>query len=84
MDVGVRELRDHLSQYLDRVRDGEQIVVTDRGRGVAVLTSISGERTLDRLIAEGSVVVATETRSSPRQRVVARGPISDLVPDQRR
>ncbi|MDQ3988657.1 MAG: type II toxin-antitoxin system prevent-host-death family antitoxin, partial [Actinomycetota bacterium] len=34
--VGVRELRDQLSSYLDRVRHGEQIEVTDRGRPIAM------------------------------------------------
>lgn len=38
MSVGVRELKAHLSQYLARVRRGETVVVTDRGRPVARLT----------------------------------------------
>jgi prevent-host-death family protein len=35
--VGVRELRQNLSKYLDRVKDGEALVVTERGRTVARL-----------------------------------------------
>ena len=35
--VGVRELRQNLSKYLDRVKDGESLVVTERGREVARL-----------------------------------------------
>jgi prevent-host-death family protein len=35
--VGVRELRQNLSRYLDRVKDGESLVVTERGREVARL-----------------------------------------------
>lgn len=35
--VGVRELRQNLSKYLDRVKDGEALVVTERGRQVARL-----------------------------------------------
>jgi prevent-host-death family protein len=35
MEVGVWELRNHLSRYLDRVRDGDEAVVTDRGRAIA-------------------------------------------------
>jgi prevent-host-death family protein len=35
--VGVRELRQNLSKYLDRVKDGEALVVTERGREVARL-----------------------------------------------
>lgn len=35
--VGVRELRQNLSKYLDRVKEGEVLVVTERGREVAQL-----------------------------------------------
>jgi prevent-host-death family protein len=38
--VGVRELRDHLSHYLDEVADGATVVVTVRGRRVARLSPI--------------------------------------------
>ena len=35
--VGIRELRQNLSRYLDRVKAGEPFVVTERGRVVARL-----------------------------------------------
>jgi prevent-host-death family protein len=35
--VGVRELRQNLSKYLDRVKAGEDLVVTERGEVVARL-----------------------------------------------
>ncbi|HSZ69667.1 MAG TPA: type II toxin-antitoxin system prevent-host-death family antitoxin [Solirubrobacteraceae bacterium] len=35
--VGVRELRQNLSRYLERVKDGETLTVTERGREVARL-----------------------------------------------
>jgi prevent-host-death family protein len=35
--VGVRELRQNLSKYLERVKDGETLVVTERGTEVARL-----------------------------------------------
>lgn len=35
--VGVRELRQNLSRYLERVKDGETLAVTERGREVARL-----------------------------------------------
>lgn len=38
--VGVRELRQNLSVYLRRVRRGETLEVTDRGRPVATLQPI--------------------------------------------
>jgi prevent-host-death family protein len=38
--VGVRALKDSLSQYLRRAREGERIIVTDRGEPLAALTPI--------------------------------------------
>ncbi len=35
--VGVRELKNRLSEYLRRVAEGEVVIVTDRGRVVAEL-----------------------------------------------
>lgn len=35
--VGVRELKDRLSEYLRRVADGETILITNRGEAVAEL-----------------------------------------------
>lgn len=35
--VGVRELRQNLSRYLERVKAGEALIVTERGRVVARL-----------------------------------------------
>lgn len=36
--VGVRELRQNLSRYLERVKAGETLTVTERGREVARLS----------------------------------------------
>jgi antitoxin (DNA-binding transcriptional repressor) of toxin-antitoxin stability system len=35
--VGVRELKNRLSEYLRAVRQGEQILITDRGQVIAEL-----------------------------------------------
>ncbi len=55
MDVGVRELKQRLSEYLDRAARGERITVTDRGRPKAVLGPLPGGDNLERGIAEGWV-----------------------------
>src|SRR3972149_293271 len=36
--VGIRQLKNQLSQYLKRVRAGERVVVTERGRPVAIIS----------------------------------------------
>ena len=52
--VGVRELRQNLSIYLDRVKRGEILTVTEHGSAVAVLRPMPAESSvLDRLVAEG-------------------------------
>ena len=52
--VGVRELRQNLSIYLDRVKRGEVLTVTEHGLAVAVLRPIPADSSvLDRLVAEG-------------------------------
>jgi prevent-host-death family protein len=56
--VGVRELRQNLSRYLERVKDGEAFVVTEHGTEVARLTpSARYESPLARLIAERGATI---------------------------
>ena len=57
--VGVRELRQNLSVYLERVIAGERLEVTDRGIPVAMLIPIRPGATLvERLVAEGRAIPA--------------------------
>lgn len=52
--VGVRELRQNLSVYLRRVKRGERLEVTERGRPVAVLVPVSESSTpLELLVSSG-------------------------------
>jgi prevent-host-death family protein len=84
-EAGIRDLRDHLSRYLERVRSGEELTVTDRGQPIARLVPVDGPNTLDRLIAEGLVTpAATRGRRRPRTRVAVTAQVSDLVAEQRR
>lgn len=41
--AGVREMKNHLSEYLRRVRGGERVVITDRGKPIAALVSLEHE-----------------------------------------
>ncbi|MCY4068816.1 MAG: type II toxin-antitoxin system prevent-host-death family antitoxin [Acidimicrobiaceae bacterium] len=42
--VGIRELKQNASAVVARVRTGETIIVTDRGRPAALLSPIPGSR----------------------------------------
>jgi prevent-host-death family protein len=85
MEAGVKELRDHLSRYLDVVRDGREVTVTDHGRAVARLVPLDRPRVLDQLIADGLVTPAGVTkRNRTRPGMAAKATVSDLVAEQRR
>ena len=54
-EVGVRELRQNLSVYLDRVKAGEELTVTERGVPVARLTQLPKRSALQQMIDAGLV-----------------------------
>lgn len=60
--VGVREIRQNLSVFLRRVREGEAFTVTDHGAPVALLTPVprQSEDPLADLVAAGRVLPAPE------------------------
>jgi prevent-host-death family protein len=86
MDVAVSELRAHLGDWLDRARQGEHVVVTDRGVPVVKLVAVAGIDTIERLTREGAITPPATARVSARDmpRVRSRGSVSDLVSEQRR
>ena len=85
MEVGIRELRAHLSRYLDQVREGDEIVVTDRGKPIARISPTNGRSRIDELIAAGVLTppVNRGPRTVPKPTKI-KGGISDLVDEQRR
>ena len=85
-EVGVRELHDRLSHYVQHVRDGAEVVVTMRGRRVARLVPLDEIDPLADLRARGLVREPTAARSprARRPRLKAAKSVSDLVTDQRR
>lgn len=82
----MRDLKNNLSRYLDRVREGEEVIVTDRGKPIARLSALDDRA--DRLaeLVEAGIIrpAARMTRARPARRIKARGSVSDLVTEQRR
>lgn len=66
--IGIRELRQQASRYIDRVEQGETIEVTSRGRLVALLVPAPSSA-WDRLVATGQARPRTDHTS-----VLADGP----------
>ncbi len=55
MNVGVRELKQNLSKYIEIAADGDTVVVTDRGIPKAMLCPLRPDGDLDLGMAEGWV-----------------------------
>ena len=62
--VGIRELKNRLSQYVRQVRAGEGVLVTDRGEVVAEL-SPSGPSTAEQAIPAGLAALARKGLLTP-------------------
>jgi prevent-host-death family protein len=85
VEAGIRELRENLRAYLDRVKSGEEVVVTEHGRPVARIVA-PGETTLERLIREGRVTPPRRPKTPIRVEDLARprGSITDFYLEQKR
>lgn len=83
MDVGVRELKQKLSAYLERVARGETIRVTDRGRVKAVLAPPSAAIDLAAAVSEGWVKPASKTRRAAVVPATSENTITDTLNDDR-
>jgi prevent-host-death family protein len=86
--VGVKELKNRLSEYLRRVANGERVIVTERGRPVATLAAIDeggAAQEAWRLVQEGLASWGGgKPRGSadpPRPR---KGTVADAVLEDRR
>lgn len=82
-DVGVRELKGRLSEYLDRASKGEVIRVTDRGHPKALLTPLPGRLRLAEGIEEGWVRPAAGPPRGPWRRFAASPSVSEMVEEDR-
>ena len=82
-DIGVRELKQHLSEYLDRAAGGELVRITDRGRPKAVLGPLPGRARIDEGIASGWITAGSgeKLRDVPRAR--ARSRVLDVLREDR-
>ncbi len=81
--IGVRELRQHASRYLDRVKAGESIEVTERGTPVAVLVPAVRDEVRERLVRDGRLIPARGPRVLPEP-IGTSGPSTAQVLDELR
>lgn len=82
-DVGVRELKQRLSEYLRRAEEGELILVSDRGRPKAVLGPLPGRVRSEQGIAEGWVTPASKAGLGPVERIRSERSVGEVLGEDR-
>lgn len=86
MEIGVTAFRADMKIWLDRVKAGEELIITDRGVPVARLVGITATPVLERLEREGVIRLprsSSRHSASKRRRVSATQSVSELVSQQR-
>jgi prevent-host-death family protein len=83
--VGIRELRDHLSQYLEQVKAGAAVTVTEHGRIIATIVPMTYSRHMLELAAQGKVRLPTRPRGRAADfpKIEVEGGLSDLLREVR-
>lgn len=79
-------LRAELATWLDRVRAGGEVVITDRGTPVGRLAPIDSVPLIEALTEQGALSRSRGQRPVARgaTRVRASADVSDLISEQRR
>jgi prevent-host-death family protein len=81
--VSVREINQNTAAVLERVRAGEEIVITYHGRPQARLVPYEPRSTYERLVAEG-VVIPSEREGVVIEQTYALGRrLDDLLAEER-
>jgi prevent-host-death family protein len=83
--VGIRELKAKLSSYVEKVRKGEEVVITDHGEEVAVLIPLSREHRLIKHLVESGKAQWAGGKPQGMDGVVIKGePISETILEERK
>lgn len=79
--VGIRDLRDHLSQYLELVKAGASVSVTEHGRVIAAIVPMTYSQHMLDLAAKGYVTLPRLPKGDPRgwPRIPVEGGTDDLI-----
>lgn len=83
MEVGVRELKAKLSEYLGRAAAGEELVVTDRGRPVARLVPLDVDDPIARGVEDGWIDPPRRTALEPVTRHRSGSATLDVLDEDR-
>ena len=85
LHVGIKELRDGLSRYLDRVRNGGTITVTDHGRPIARIRPVGRLTNYEQMKLDGRITPAQRPKGQAPDPVelAGGGTVSEFIAEQR-
>jgi prevent-host-death family protein len=81
--VGVRELHDQLSRYVQHVSDGNEVIVTMRGQPVARLSPLGVPDPFADLRRRGLIQEPTSDWTPREDPPTPTQPVADLIVEQR-
>ena len=84
--IGIRELRQHASRYLRRVRAGEIITITEHGEPIAEIRPLPQDETpIRQLEREGNITRATADllELAPMMPADEHPPLSEILEEMR-
>jgi prevent-host-death family protein len=89
--AGIKEIKNNLSRYLSRVKSGEEILITERGKPIARIIKESEEynsirSTLNPLIEKGLITMPSRRiKKNEPSRIQATGKsTAEMVAEDRR
>ncbi len=85
--AGIRKLKNNLKYYISLVRSGEQVVVTNRGRDVALIVPVEESDNYSRLtemVKEGLAIWEGGKPIAPEPIAASGKPVSEIVIEDRR
>ncbi len=85
ISVGIKELKTRLSSYVDKVRGGEEVVITEHGKEVALVVPISRERKAIKMLIDSGKAKWSGGKPEGLENVRIKGkPLSRTVLEDRR
>jgi prevent-host-death family protein len=85
ISAGIKELKAKLSSYIDTVNKGEQVVITEHGREVAIIIPISKERIAINALVDAGMAHWSGGKPKGLVGVKIKGkPLSEAILEERR
>lgn len=82
MHVGITAFRSDMRRWLNEIKSGGEIILTDRDKPVARITGINVKSIIEQMEREGLVTPPrskTRTKATGRKRVPIKGSLSDII-----